>query len=191
MICTHQSWWLSRTGNGIQDPESHDQDSARTSCEIPPCPVGNAGFTAPSSVWLFLGSQPSGRSCSWKCSAIWKSDAKMNSIHLATPCKTSGLNDLPRPTEQLLAEPRSAGHHSDGWTGTASRALLHSSQPSTPTANEAGTCRKQHPLLPQPPNSPWAPPSPIPGVAERMCDAQTAAWFACTTGAAGFCSEIP
>lgn len=102
MICTHQSWWLSRTGNGIQDPESHDQDSARTSCEIPPCPVGNAGFTAPSSVWLFLGSQPSGRSCSWKCSAIWKSDAKMNSIHLATPCKTSGLNDLPRPTEQAF-----------------------------------------------------------------------------------------
>lgn len=42
-----------------------------------------AAFTAPSSAWLFLGSQPASRNCSWNCSTLWKSGAKKSSKHLA------------------------------------------------------------------------------------------------------------
>lgn len=102
MICTHQSCCLSRTGNRFQVSESNHQEAARKSCKTLSCQSEAAGFTAPNSEWLFLDSQPSRRSCSWKCSALWKADAKMNSIHLAIPCKTSGLNNLPRLMEQAF-----------------------------------------------------------------------------------------
>lgn len=44
VICTHQCCWLSRAGNGIQDPESHHWEAARKCCEIPLCPVGSSRF---------------------------------------------------------------------------------------------------------------------------------------------------
>lgn len=151
-----------------------------------------AGFTAPSSAWLFPGSQPASRSCSWKCSTLWKSDAKMNSIHLATPCKMSGLNNLPRLTEQAFGRTqicrapfRWLNQDSIPCPAAFITAL------STSTANETGTCRKQHPLLTCPPNSPWAWASVVPTVAERTCDTKSAAWFACTSGAGASVQGFP
>lgn len=44
VICTHQSCWLSRAGNGIQDPESEHQEAARKCCETPLCLVGSSSF---------------------------------------------------------------------------------------------------------------------------------------------------
>lgn len=151
-----------------------------------------AGFTAPSPAGLFLGSQPTSRSCSWKRSTIRKSDAKMNSIHLAALCTTSGLNDLPRLTEQAFGRTHicRAPLRWLNQESTPCRAAFITA-PSTSTANEAGTCRKQHPVAACPPQRPWAPASPIPRVAERTRDTKAAAGCARTSGAGSFWSGTP
>lgn len=118
VICTHQSCWLSRAGNGIQDPESHHQEAARKCCEIPLCPVRSGRFYSSELGVAFPGFAAHQQELQLEVLHTLEIRCQNEQQTFSNPMQNAGLNGLPRPTE-LLAGP----------CRTSSLAQLHSYSP--------------------------------------------------------------